>query len=270
MKNGKSGAALAIESWLASWSFIFKNRLSHFFIYPIVISIILAMGAVVFINKGVEFIMGFIQPYFAFEPMEGSVWDKIMNVLMDASAVAIPFVLWIISGYVFLKLNKYLSLALLSPMMALLSEKTYDILTGEKNPFSLAQLMQDIVRGGLLALRNLLIELLLTIIVWGIILALMLFLPFLVFILAPLASVLVFFIGSYYYGFSVLDYVNERQKLNVKESIADIRSTRSLSIGLGSIFSILFVVPFVGVALSSVTCTVAAAIAKYELLDNKQ
>jgi CysZ protein len=92
----------------------------------------------------------------------------------------------------------------------------------------------------------------------------MLFLPYLIFILAPLASVLVFFIGSYYYGFAVLDYVNERNQLNVKDSIRDIRSQRSLSIGIGSIFSILFMIPFVGVAVSTVTCTIAASIAKHQ------
>jgi CysZ protein len=149
-------------------------------------------------------------------------------------------------------------------MMAILSERTNHILTNTSTPFSLNQLIQDSIRGAIISLRNLILELGLTLMIWGFILILMLFLPYLIFILAPLASVLVFFIGSYYYGFAVLDYVNERNQLNVKDSIRDIRSQRSLSIGIGSIFSILFMIPFVGVAVSTVTCTIAASIAKHQ------
>lgn len=267
MNNNRPGFALALTSWLDAWPFIFKNRLSHFFIYPLVVTALLAMGAIVFINKGVKFIMGFIEPYFEYQAPEGTFWEKTMKVLMDASEMAAPFIIWIISLYVFLRLNKYLVLALLSPMMSVLSEKSMEILTGESRPFSISQLLHDVMRGSILALRNLVIELSLTLIVWGFLLVLMLFLPFLIFILGPLASVLIFLIGSYFFGFSVLDYVNEREKMNVKESIADIRKNRSLSIGLGSIFSLLFVIPFVGISISSVTCTVAAAIAKAELTE---
>jgi CysZ protein len=268
MTNNRPGYALAITSWFGAWAFIFKNRLSHFFIYPLVVSALLAMGAVVFINKGVKLIMGFIEPYFEYQAPEGTFWEKTKNLLMDASEMAAPFIIWVISIYVFLRLNKYLVLALLSPMLSILSEKSVEILTGESRPFSISQLFQDALRGSILALRNLIIELALTLIVWGILLVLMLFMPFLIFILGPVASILVFFIGSYFFGFSVLDYVNERNNLNVKESIADIRKNRSLSIGLGSIFSLLFVIPFVGISISSVTCTVAAAIAKVELNEN--
>lgn len=209
--------------------------------------------------------MGFINPYFGDTKMSGSWWENIIELLKDSAALAIPFILWLLSIYVFLRINKYLVLVLMSPMMALLSEKTCDILTGTSTPFSLNQLMHDAFRGSIISLRNLIMELSLTLLIWGFILLLMLFLPFLIFILGPLASILVFFISSYYYGFSLLDYVNERNQLNVKESIRDIRNLRSLSIGLGSIFSILFMVPFIGIALSSVTCTIAAVIAKHQL-----
>jgi CysZ protein len=222
------------------------------------------MGSAVFINRGVKFVMSFINPYFENVTMTGRWWENILEVLMDCSAFAIPFVLWLISIFIFLRLNKYIVLALMSPMMAILSERTNHILTNTSTPFSLNQLIQDSIRGAIISLRNLILELGLTLMIWGFILILMLFLPYLIFILAPLASVLVFFIGSYYYGFAVLDYVNERNQLNVKDSIRDIRSQRSLSIGLGSIFSILFMIPFVGVAVSTVTCTIAASIAKHQ------
>lgn len=264
MSTNQSGFLLAFKSWTASWVFMLRHRLSHFLIYPFILSVLLAMGSAVFINRGVKFVMSFINPYFENVTMTGRWWENILEVLMDCSAFAIPFVLWLISIFIFLRLNKYIVLALMSPMMAILSERTNHILTNTSTPFSLNQLIQDSIRGAIISLRNLILELGLTLMIWGFILILMLFLPYLIFILAPLASVLVFFIGSYYYGFAVLDYVNERNQLNVKDSIRDIRSQRSLSIGIGSIFSILFMIPFVGVAVSTVTCTIAASIAKHQ------
>jgi CysZ protein len=265
MNSGTSGLQLALSSWFESWSFIFRNRLSHYFIYPLVITALLAMGSVAVINRGVNFIMGFINPYFETQAITGSWWEKTLEVLKDSSSFALPFILWVISIYVFFRLNKYAVLVLMSPVMSLLSEKTNDILENSNTPFSLSKLIQDSIRGSVISVRNLVVELFLTIAIWGFILVLMLFLPYLIFILAPLAAMIVFFIGSYYYGFAVLDYVNERNQLNVRESIRDIRENRTLSICLGAIFSILFMIPFVGISLSTVTSTVAAAIAKHRI-----
>jgi CysZ protein len=265
MNSGTSGLQLALCSWFESWRFIFRNHLSHYFIYPLAITALLAMGSVAIINRGVSFIMGFINPYFESQAITGSWWEKILEVLKDSSSFALPFILWVISIYVFFRLNKYAVLVLMSPVMSLLSEKTNDILENTNTPFSLSKLIQDSIRGSVISFRNLVVELLLTLAIWGFILVLMLFLPYLIFILAPLAAMIVFFIGSYYYGFAVLDYVNERNQLNVRDSIRDIRKNRTLSICLGAIFSILFMIPFIGISLSTVTSTVAAAIAKHRI-----
>ena len=74
-------------------------------------------------------------------------------------------------------------------------------------------------------------------------------------------------VSSYFYGFSFIDYSNERNKLSVKESVQFVRKNKGLSVGLGMIFSICFYVPFIGVIVASflaVVSTVAATLAVLE------
>jgi len=53
---------------------------------------------------------------------------------------------------------RYIVLAILSPALALLSEKTDKLLTGHKYPFRLWQFLKDVFRGIRIVIRNFLIE----------------------------------------------------------------------------------------------------------------
>ena len=54
---------------------------------------------------------------------------------------------------------------------------------------------------------------------------------------------LTFAIGFFYYGFSFIDYINERRRLDIDQSIHFIRNHRGLAIAIGSIYSIFILVP---------------------------
>ena len=54
---------------------------------------------------------------------------------------------------------------------------------------------------------------------------------------------LTFVIGFYYYGFAFLDYINERRRLTMDESIEFMRQNRGLAIVIGGMYSILILVP---------------------------
>ena len=54
---------------------------------------------------------------------------------------------------------------------------------------------------------------------------------------------LIYAIAFYYYGFSFIDYVNERQKLNMDESVQFVRQNRGLAVAIGMIYSILILMP---------------------------
>ena len=260
-----SDLGLGLRTWFRSWSFIFSNGLAVYFLHPIVLSILLSMGAVALIRRGVNYLMDLIRPFIDYTPMNSdSSWEAFRDVLMDISAYAISFVLWIAAFYTFVKLSKYVLLALMSPVMAILSERTEEILTGKTYPFHLQLFVKDVFRGMAIALRNLFMELFTG---WALIalqLALtMLFPPFAI-ILAPLVPLVSFAIGAYFFGFSTLDYVFERRRLTMRQSIQAIRSMKGLAIGNGAVFNLIYLIPFIGVTISTITCTVAAVLAIHE------
>lgn len=136
-----------------------------------------------------------------------------------------------------MKFAKYLVVALLSPLLAKLSEKTENILTGNKYPWDFAQLVNDVRRAMRIIVRNLmweyfffLIILIVSFIGWE----------------NPTSSpvfYLTFVIGFYYYGFAFMDYINERRRLTMDQSIAFMRKNRGLAIVIGGVYSILILVP---------------------------
>jgi len=136
-----------------------------------------------------------------------------------------------------MKFAKYLVVALLSPLLAKLSEKTENILTGNKYPWNFAQLVNDVRRAMRIIVRNMmweyfffLIILIVSFIGWE----------------NPTSSpifYLTFVIGFYYYGFAFLDYINERRRLTMDQSIAFMRENRGLGVVIGGVYSVLILVP---------------------------
>ena len=136
-----------------------------------------------------------------------------------------------------MKFAKYLVVALLSPLLAKLSEKTENILTGNKYPWDFGQLVSDVRRAMRIIVRNMMWE----------------YFFFLVILIVsfigwedPQSSpvfYLTFVIGFYYYGFAFMDYINERRRLTMDQSIAFMRKNRGLAIVIGGVYSIMILVP---------------------------
>ncbi len=267
MNNFFRHFSLGIGTWFESWQFIIRHKLIHYFLYPIILSILLGMGAVAIIRKGVNYVMDFIAPKLEYTAMsDGGWWERTLDVFSDISSYAISFILWIIALYTFRKINKYLMLAIMSPVMAYLSEKTESILTGKEFPFDGQQFVRDIVRGIGLAIRNFFVETFLSVVlIWGIDLFITIFFPPLGVALSPVFVVLSFLISAYFFGFSTMDYYNERKRLSFSQSIKSIREMKGVAIGNGTVFALLFMIPFIGVTISTITCTVAATIAMHKM-----
>jgi len=142
-----------------------------------------------------------------------------------------------IMGTVISKFSKYLVVILLSPLFALLSERVEELLTHNRYPFKLQQTVHDVKRGIRIALRNIMWEYFFFILVLGIV----------AFLDGGIRSILFFSIpitiGFFYYGFSFIDYVNERRRLNIEQSIYFVRKYRGLAVAIGSVYSLLFLLP---------------------------
>lgn len=254
--------SLGIRTWFQSWSFISRNGLMHYFLYPLIIGIIWYMGMGIFIVEIVQYLWAEFGPQITFNAIpNGTWWEQTKIVLAEISKYALSVVVTIILFYTSLKISKYIILILMSPIMSLLSERTNDILEGRINPFSLHQFVRDVIRGSALALRNMFLEL---IIIWIIGISAYListFIPPLGLLISPFIPIISFFVGAYFFGFSTMDYTNERHRLSIRESIQNIRQQKGVALANGSIFALLFILPIIGAMVATITCTVAACLA---------
>lgn len=145
---------------------------------------------------------------------------------------------------------KQVIMALASPFMSPLSEKVENVLSGKHVdiPFSLPRFIRELTRGITIAIRNIILELFFTLI---------LFLIGLIPVFTPFTSFLIFIIQAYYAGFGNLDFLLERH-FNVSQSIRFVRKNSGLSIGNGMIFLLLFLTG-IGFLVALPLGTVAAA-----------
>jgi CysZ protein len=122
---------------------------------------------------------------------------------------------------------------------------------GKDYPFNFKQFSKDIVRGIRIALRNLLWQT-----VYVVSILILSFIPIIGWI-APLVALLV---ECYYFGFSMLDYSSERNKLSSSQSIEFIGRHKGLAIGNGMIFYMMHLLPFVGWLFAPSYAVIAATI----------
>ena len=136
-----------------------------------------------------------------------------------------------------MKFAKYLVVIILSPLLSALSMKTERILTGRVYPWEFKQLVKDIKRAMKIVVRNIMWETL-----------------FLIILLSvsyigwddPAKSPIFYItyaIGFFYYGFGFLDYINERRRLDMDQSITFVRDHRGMTIAIGAVYSVLLLVP---------------------------
>ncbi len=156
---------------------------------------------------------------------------------------------------------KQIMMVLLSPFMSLLSEKVEKQLLGEaaaEIPFSLKRIASDILRGLRLALRNILRELGVTI---------LLLILGLVPVFTPFTTALIFLIQAYYAGFGNLDFALERH-FDYRNSIHFVHKNRSLAMGNGAMF-VAMLFTFVGFLFALPLGTVAATIGMVRRLEER-
>lgn len=141
-----------------------------------------------------------------------------------------------------------------SPLFGYLSEKTESIIEERDYPFSFPQLLKDIARGIRLAMRNALWQT-----VYTFTLLIISFVP----ILGWITPLIVLLIECYYYGFSMLDYSCERQKLSPTQSIEFIGKHKGLAIGNGLIFYLMHGLIGIGWVLAPAYAVIAATLSLY-------
>ena len=234
-----------IKAYAGSLQLISKLGLWKYFGIPILISIVVA--ALVLISA------------YAFADDFGYYFSKLW--IWDWGKETFFFLSKILSGILILlvgiSIYKHVVMALSAPFMAPVSEKIEAYILGEDNhKHRVTSFSEQLMRGVRINMRNLGMEILLTIpiLIIG-------FVPILGFV----STILLILTQGYYAGFGNMDYTLERH-FNYSDSIKFVKQHRGLAIGNGIVFILFLLIPVIGIILVLPLSVTASTTETIELL----
>ena len=238
---------ISIQAYFKAHQFIKKHKLWKWILLPGIIYTVLFMVSMYYFSKTANNFTEWLTLKVGLK----SWLDGIQNSFLGFFFTLGGMVLWMIQMLLYFSLFKYVFLIIGSPIFAYLSEKTEAIIEGKEYPFSLMQLLKDMIRGIGIAARNAGWQ---TVYMFTILIVS--FIPF-IGLVTPLITIL---IECYYYGFSMLDYSMERHQKTAAESIFFVAHHKGLAIGNGLVFYALHLLPIVGWMLAPAYAVIAATI----------
>lgn len=246
----------SFSQFFGASKFIRKNNLYYFYLIPFLVSVIayylLFQVIANYTGLGMDWLTDQLGIEAFINSHEKVWWGKVLKWfewLIERVIILFVFLLGMI-------INKYILLALLSPWFAYISEKTEKVMHGTEYNTRLIQLLQDAWRGVIISMRNFVYELSINLICFFF----SLFLP----VLAPLLFMVNVYAGSYFFGFAMLDYVCERKRLSINESILLIRKNKRVALGIGFGMWLLNYIPVFGLTYASVNGAVASSLLQLE------
>ncbi len=241
----------AIQSYFKAHRFIVKNKLWKWILVPGVLYSILFVTGIYFFWHSAGFIIEFILSKTGVRvwlQKENTSW---LNFLFIFGQLMLQFVLLLF----YFSWFKYLFLIIGSPLFAYLSEKTESIILKKDYPFSSSRFLADIARGIRIALRNTL---------WQTVYTVSILILALIPVIGWASPLLALFIECYYFGFSMLDYTNERKGFSAVKSIDYINTHKGLAIGNGMVFYLMHALPIIGWILAPGYAVIAATLSMQE------
>jgi CysZ protein len=158
--------------------------------------------------------------------------------------------------FFYFSIFKYIILMLGAPVFAYLSEKTSSIIEGKDFSIRLDQLSKDVWRGVQLCFRNSL---------WQTVYLFSMLLLSLIPVVGWITPLVALFTECFYYGFSMMDYSCQRNKMTAVASVDFITRHRGLAIGNGLMFYLMHVAVFIGWILAPAYAVVAATLSLYKI-----
>ena len=240
MKNYFTQFIKGIFSYKEAIVFLLNHKLMYFLLFPILFNFFLSSLFFYFLEMGSNYlhdqVLFFINSMVGPDVLYGGVISKVISIsLWMFSKIFFLFLFLIFSGYI--------TIIILSPIFTFLSEKIAAIKNGHNYSFKFLQFFKDIFRAGVIAIRNIFIQFILMLFFF-----LLGFVPLIGWAISIFGNVIV---TSYFYGFSFMDFSNERNKLSIKESVNFIRKNGGIAIGIGLIFYCCLLIPLAGSFLAS-------------------
>ena len=255
MSFGK-GFSLGFRSFFKAFEIVFSDwRLAIFLLVPLALNILMFWLGSNAIDALSDYIQNWLLTILGLN-------DASANFLAQSLSFVITYLFKFIFFMTFMYVGGYVVLAVMSPVLAFVSEITEKKISGKDYPFSGEQWMRDMVRGIMIVFRNLLIE-------TGFIIAVFIvgFIPVVGTIVSLFGFIILFVISAYFYGFSFLDYCMERRKMKVGDSVKFIRKNKGLAISIGGIFALCLMIPLCGAVVGTFTCIFSAVGASYAMVE---
>jgi CysZ protein len=239
MRAGKQ-ISIASSAYSKAIGMAFSKGFILYMIFPLILNVLILVFGIDFVGH----YAGRAQEWFSelLNFKAGDFWGaETIGLILSWLVGGLVYVLFLL---IFAYTGGYIIVIILTPVFAVLSEKTEQILDGHKsdNPFSLFQFLKDIVRGIRLSVRNFLIETMLAAVFF-----IVGFIP----VIGWLVPIIMFFISAYFFGFSYFDFTNERHNRNYKQSITFVRKYKWAAVTNGALFSVVLFIPVIGVSLSA-------------------
>ncbi len=253
------GFARGISGFGEAFRFMLRHRMGWIFAAPLLLWALFAFGLFHAGNSLTGFVqtwgaahLGLDVPATERQGLPGG-WDDVKALLNGARDVVLWIVLKLAVIWSVALVGKYVVLILLSPLLSYASERTEEIITGTAPPFQLARWLREMVRGAGMALRNGVLELGINLLVW----VATFFIP----LLAPLSVLFLWLVSSWFYGFSMFDYIHERRGLGLRASVYAAREKGGMVLANGILFNLLMKVPLLGMITAPLLGAVGAVIA---------
>ncbi len=240
---------IAIQAYFKAHDFIRKNKLWRWIIIPGIFYAILFVIGMYFFGQTANGFIAWLK-----EILQNTL-NKIDSSIISFVITLSGFMLWIMLMFLYFSLFKYIFLIVASPVFAYLSEKTASIIEGKNYPFSFSQLLNDILRGIRIALRN---------VIWQTVYVFSILILSMIPLVGWFTPALALLVECYYYGFSMLDYSMEREKQSVTASIFYISNHKGLAVGNGIVFYLMHLLPIVGWVLAPAYAVIAATLSLYD------
>ena len=229
----------------SSFGYIRSHKLTYVYVWAF-LSMVVVLGLGVGLASIIESWVGsYVEDWLQ------STWmpDYMVSIMSGVSSV----LAWAISFVLMFMFRGTLVLLLLSPVFTAVATKVREDMAGLTSPFEWRAFFISILRGVIISLRNMLLQMFFAVVIF-----LAGFIPF----VGVLCPFLLFFVHAYYFGFSMADYSMDVWGKNVGESIAYARKHAGYMVGFGSLYSLLILVPFIGVFIAiavAPSCVVGSA-----------
>lgn len=229
---------IALQSYGLGFSLLFHRKIRVFLFIPIVLNTLLFLGGYTLLSNLANHLSESL-----FELTGAHDWtfwgseyfDELLSGLLHFTFKALFILLMILYG-------GFVIIVVMSPLFSILSERVEALRTQKVYPFTFSKLLQDVWRGIRIALRNGLLQLLLSLLIF-----LLGFIP----VAGILAPFLLFITTSFFYGFSFMDFAMERRYPTLRESVAFMRRHRVAAFTNGAIFALSLLLPFCNLFLAA-------------------